>query len=329
MPLLASDCGYINLSNHFGKPYDQQDIGWCYAFSGSDLLTYKNRKILNGQAISPVHMALLQNLNDAEKVSADSGSVSTAIRMATYPFRADDSSAFFKGVCLASVDKAIIDPSATIGLRKQFLQLGQLKSIYDTAVAKRDQQLFIDYYTKVFLVNPLVYKIDVKSLQDVLQNSRVSEVGLKYLDKFCPYENRFKSAMPEYPKFVYVGGEINYRPPKGQTIVTKITEPKQIMDLVHKQLDIDNVVSIGYYPDFMKTGGFEDNHTDRHASTVVGREKVGNTCHIIIRNSWGGCKNKKGEYQYSRNVTKCEDGYLWVPEAKLTKHLDTITYLSN
>lgn len=329
MPSLASDCGYVNLSNHFGTPYDQQDIGWCYAFSGSDLLTYKNRKILKGQAISPVHMALLQNLNDAEKISADSGSVSTAVRMATYPFKADDSSAFFKGVCLASVDKAIIDPSATIGLRKQFLQLGQLKAVHDIASSKQDQQLFIDFYSKVFLVNPLIYKIDVKSLLNVLQESRVSEVGIKYLDKFCPYVNRFKSPNPEYPNFLYVGGVINYIPPKGQTVVTPITDPKQILDLVHKQLDIDNVVSIGYYPDFMKAGGFEGNHTDRHASTVVGREKVGDTCHIIIRNSWGGCKNKKGEYQYSRNVTKCEDGYLWVPEGKLVKHLDSITYLNN
>tara|TARA_B110001454_G_C12723308_1_gene436473 strand:+ start:14859 stop:15848 length:990 start_codon:yes stop_codon:yes gene_type:complete len=329
MQSLASDCGYVNLSKYFGKPYDQQDIGWCYAFSASDLLTYKNRKVLNGQAISPLHMALLQNLNAAEKMSADSGSVTTAIRMATYPFDESNTSAFFKGVCLATVDKELIDPNATIGLRKQFTQLSHLKTVYDSSVAKHGGKLFVDFYSKIFLVNPLVYKIDIVSLQSILRDSRPTEVGLKYLDRFCPYSGRFKSHTSESPLFFYVGGEINHVPQKGPTVTTKITDPKQILEMVHAQLDIENVSSINYYPDFMRRGGFENNHTDRHASTVVGREKVGNVCHIIIRNSWGGCKNKKGEYLYSPHVSKCEDGYLWVPESKLAKHLEGITFLKN
>lgn len=176
-------------------------------------------------------------------------------------------------------------------------------------------------------MNPLIYKIDVKSLQALLQDSRVSEVGIKCLDRFCPYSSRYKSTGSEYPFFFYVGGEINFTPPKGPTIVTKITVPSQIMDMVHKQQDVENVSSISYFTDFLKAGGSEENSGDRYSSTIIGREKIAGVCNMIIRNSWGGCKNKKGIYQYSKDVTKCEEGNLWVPESKLTKHLDGVTYL--
>lgn len=323
----AGDCDYVNLSKHFGKPFDQKDIGWCYAYSGSDLLTYKYKNILNGQAISPMHMALLQNLSDVEKVSAELGTVREAIRFATYRFNEDDSSSFFKGVCLANVDDAIINPQATIGLKKQFAQLGLLKAAYDSVLVNRDSKAFIDYYAKIYLENPLIYKIDVKSLQSLMQNARPTEVGIKYLDLFCPFKNRFKAPQNEIALYYHVGGPFVTVASKGPAVYTQIKDSKQILEMVYKQLDQQNVSSISYFSEFLNVNGTSAYQGASHASTVVGREKLGTSCHLIIRNSWGGCLDKAGKNIYSNNVTKCENGYLWISENKLLPQLDGITYL--
>ncbi|MBL7555379.1 MAG: hypothetical protein JNM24_06115 [Bdellovibrionaceae bacterium] len=177
---LADRCASVNLSNHFGKPYDQQDIGWCYAYSGSDLVTYKYRHVLTGQAVSPLHMALLQNLSDVQRVSAEAGTVRDAVRFATYSFDETDTSSFFKGLCLASVDAAIVDVRAKIGVKKQFAQLGLLKGEYDKVLSSGTNKGFLDYYAKIYLENPLIYRIDVKTLQSLMQNARPIEIGIKY-----------------------------------------------------------------------------------------------------------------------------------------------------
>jgi len=322
---LAERCSYVNLSNHFGTPYDQQDIGWCYAYSGSDLLTYKYRNVLGGQAVSPIHMALLQNLSDAERVSAEAGTVRNAIRFATYRFNETETSSFFKGLCLATVDAAVIDMRAKIGVKKQFAQLGLLKSEYDKVLPNGTNAGFIDYYAKIYLENPLISRLDVKTLQNLMQNSRSTEIGIKYLDIFCPYASRFKAPENEVAIYRYVGGEYATVPPKGPVVYTQIKDSHQILEMVHEQIDKKNVSSISYFPEFL-SGAYQGQGV-LHASTIVGREFLRNSCHIIVRNSWGGCLDKQGKQKYSNAVTKCENGYLWVPENRLLPHLDGITYL--
>lgn len=327
----SGDCDYVNLSNHFGPASNQRGIGWCYAYSASDLITYKYKGVLKGQAVSPLHIALLYNLNDEDTVSKDGGTVNGAIRVSSYPYQSEHNSLFGKGLCLSSVDAQVFGSSGgsayQMPIKKQLYQILMMKEEYDR-VRKNgaDRSRFLAMYKEFDAINPLINAMDPKIFSHLMENSNRVDIGIRYIDYFCPYSGRLKFSTSEYPMRYSIGDTFVVVPKKGPSIQTTISNSKFILDLVHEQLDRNNVSSIAYYSGFLKNDG-NSAPVESHASTVVGRERIKGVCHVIVRNSWGDCKNQDGEYQYSRNVKQCKDGYIWIAESQLLKNLTGVTYL--
>ncbi len=325
--VLASNCSTVNFIDHFQKTFNQNDIGWCYAYSAADLVSFKNRSNLNGKSVSPLHLALLQNLNEAESFNKEAGIVKAAIRLATVRFDSSDRSGFFRGVCLADVDEKLASRQPHLGFKKQFYQLAELKKKYDDSVKIKNAAAFLDYYALLGKDNsPITYLVP-SDLKQLLDSSNNRNIGIGYLDLFCPLDSRFKSPQPEYPLSFAVGDEINIGQKVGPSLRILIKNSKQVLDEVHAQLDLGNVSSIQYYSDFLTNESAIRNSGVYHASTVVGREFLNGSCHIIVRNSWGGCNDSAGNSKYSKNITKCKDGNLWIAEEKLLGQLDGITYI--
>ncbi len=325
--VLASNCNTINFIDQFQKTFNQNDIGWCYAFSAADLVSFKNRLSLKGKSVSPLHLALLQNLNEAQNFNKEAGIVKAAIRLATVRFDISDRSGFFRGVCLANIDERLAARQPHLGFRKQFYQLAQLKEKYDESVKIKNTAAFLDYYALLGKDNSPITYLATADLKKLLDSSNNRNIGIGYLDLFCPLEGRFRSPQPEYPVSFAVGDEISVGQKVGPTLQIAIKSANQVLDEVHAQLDLGNVSSIQYFADFLTNERVNRNSGVYHASTVVGREFLNGACHIIVRNSWGDCKDSIGKSRYSNNVTKCKDGNLWIAEEKLLRQLNGITYI--
>lgn len=324
--LNAGECHTVNLSHRFPKTFDQRDIGWCYAYSASDLLSYKFRENLKGQSLSPLHIALLYNKNEAAKFNKEGGKVKGAVSLASLPFRADDSTGFYRGICLSTVDQKISSFQPHRGVKQQFYQLEQLKKKYDEAVLSGDSSSFEEAYLPIAKDGSPFGKLQVQERIQLFSRSDFRSIGLNYLNSVCFDDHRFSAPEIVYPVSIDLGDEISRVQKKGPAITTRIKNSSQLLDFVDEQLDKDNVSSIQYFAGFLKNTS-EAKSGDYHSSVAVGREKINGSCHYIIRNSWGGCEDKAGKSQYSKNVSQCKDGYIWISQEKLLKNLEGITYL--
>lgn len=323
---VAQNCEYKNLSSAFGPTFNQGDIGWCYAYSGSDLLTYKFRDELKGQSFSPLQMALFYNLNDAARINNEAGSVGAAIRLSTYRYNPNEENVFYGGLCMSSVDEVVLKTGSSLSVKKRFQQLSILKASYDLAKRTGSMAPFRETYTQMSAVNTLVSSLSEQDFVELFEESNKVDVGIRYIHRFCGVNSRFKFSESQYPSTYYIGDDYVELQKKGPAIYTPIRDARFLMKLIHKQLDNENVVSISYDSGFLRPLGPGVGNM-LHASTVVGRQKIGGECNVIIRNSWGGCKNEKNEYLYSKKVTQCKDGYIWIPEQELLNHLQDVTYL--
>lgn len=327
---IASPCEKVNLSEHFQKVFDQKDMGWCYAFTAADLVSYKFREILQGKSISPMHLAILQNSSFEDRFNRDNGgSVKDTIRLATSRYVTGDRSGFHSGVCLSLVDEAISGFQPNRSPRQQFNQIWQLKNKYDQTLVSKDRKSYLEYLESLIKDNSPLKYIDSNRLEQLLKFSDNRNIGIEFINLFCPAEGRFVAPQVAYPVSYFVGDEISLPQKNGPSLVVPIKSSVQVMAAIHDQLTRNNVVGINYQAGFLRYENAENQPGDFHASTVIGREMIRGVCHIIVRNSWGECKTQDGKYKYSKNVSRCQSGNLWIPENTLLKYLNGITYIKS
>lgn len=324
-----SSCDSVDLRSGFGPVNDQQDIGWCYAYTAADLVNYFFSKSLQGRKLSPFHVALLYNANEASHFSSEAGSTKTAIQLALAPFR-ENSSVFNKGICYQSVDEKLFEKSEQISIREFYRQLGKAFSLYHAYLKSKSPQdfsVFSKYYMEIGVKGSIITRIPPVQLAQLFENSNSRDLGIRFLDLFCPQQGRFEATGNHFAASLRMGGVKTTIPKKGPSIQIPINRPEILAQDIKSLLDEAKIpVGIGFYYRFLR----ENNPApggDLHAAIVVGKEKLNNSCHFIVRNSWGDCPSEKSEHRYSKNITKCEKGYLWIKESILTKHLDSIEYI--
>lgn len=324
-----TSCDTVDLRPGFGPVNDQQDIGWCYAYTAADLVNYLFSDSLKGRRISPFHLALLYNANEEKHFISEAGNTKVAIQLALAP-RRDNTSVFNKGICYQTVDEMIFEKSEQISVREFYRQLNKAFNLYHAYLKSKSSQdfaIFSNYYLEIGMKGSIVTRIAPAQLTQLFQNSNSRDLGIRFMDLFCPQQERFEATGYRFPVSLRMGGIKTILPKAGPSIQIPIDRPEILIQDLKDLLEKSKIpVGIGFHYRFLR-----ENHPapggDLHAAIVVGKEKLNNSCHFIIRNSWGDCPTNSSEYQYSKNITKCEKGYLWIKESILTKHLNSIEYI--
>lgn len=325
----VSDCDTVDLRSSFGPVNDQQDIGWCYAYTAADLVNFHFASTLQGKKISPFHLALLYNANEELHFSAEGGTTKMDIQLALAPL-VQNNSVFNKGICYQSTDNKLFAGSSQISIRTFYQQLKIIFNLYQNYKNKKSTESFEEfkkYYIEIGKQNSIITRITPDKLFQVFEYSNVRNLGINFLNLFCEANDRFVATGNHFPISLYLGGVKTVIPKYGPSIQTQINDPAILIKEMKDLLDNKKIpVGIGFYYRFLKVNNPSPGG-EMHAAVVVGKEKLNNSCHFIIRNSWGDCPDPKSKDKYSSNITKCQKGYLWVKESILSKHLDSIEYI--
>lgn len=325
----TTDCSTVDLRSGFGPVNDQQDIGWCYAYTAADLVNFHFANILKGRKISPFHLALLYNANEENHFSSEGGSTKTDIQLALAP-KAKNSSVFNKGICYQNVDEKLFADANQISIREFYQQLKTIFNLYQNHRLRRSNDSwneFGKYYIEIGKRNSIVTRITPAKLFELFESSNGRNLGINFLNLFCDENDRFETNGNHYPISLAMGGVKTTIPKTGPSIQVDINDPKILITEIKQLLDDKKIpVGIGFYSRFLQNNN-PSAGGQMHAAIVVGKESINNACYFIVRNSWGDCPDKNSANKYSSNVAKCEKGYLWIKESILSKNLDSIEYI--
>jgi hypothetical protein len=322
----ASDCRTIDLRNQFGAIRDQQDIGWCYAYTAADLINFKYRSELGSHGVSPFHIALLYNANDGSHFASESGDVSEGIKLAL-EVRNNNNSIFNKGICLQSLDEKLIKSGTKISVKEFYGHLKTLKKLFDKAQSTNDWNDFIKFYKEIALKESVITSVANEDLINLFKYSTSRDLGINFINLFCSESERYYSKQYVYPIKYRLGG-VKVTPQKvGKTLEEKIEKPEQLIREIKSLLNQDQPSGVGFYYSFLQQSNPVLQTGPQHAAIVVGQELLNNECHLIIRNSWGNCPGKESKNKYSKNVTKCESGNLWIKERLFKDHITSVEFI--
>jgi hypothetical protein len=297
----------IDLQSEMGPPRDQDSIGWCYGFTGADLLGHylyktKAREVIGPDsradyrsrefAVSAVGLSVffnkernktyfgnIENVKSADELAkkykknvvAESGTIHEAILAAKktgFCFEKDLPSENFGFV---------LDHRCAVKGKCNLDEM--LKIVFDEA-AKPNGCENNPAIKKLF---PLLKEKTISTILTLSERmsaiDRLTSVACKkHFTKHLFDENKpevFYETLndPKSPKFQ-----------KGFAINT----PNDLMNKIDAVLDKNSPVGISYYSEFL----LKENGGDKapHASSLIGKRFNPATCEVeyILRNSWGG-----------------------------------------
>lgn len=284
-------CGEVDLRNAaLGENRDQDTIGWCYAFSAADLLTYKL-----GKQISAADLAVGSNadrwVRDFRKVfGAGEQDLNGGIQSSAIESAIDRG-----GACLEENFRSEDNGYADL--------LTTLTKIDETKIKGR--KLF---RTSVCMpaVTALFPKLLTEDVLKIAESSGRANLINRLNDKACGERISLK--------------DLQVKSKLGVTTKEKIDAAK----LMDEQLSLFNIVSITVTAEALQNSDTTKNQSN-HAVTVVGRRfnSKSRQCEYLVRNSWGrSCAG------YDRRLD-CEEGNIWIPKSQIIKtRMFEVTYVN-
>jgi C1A family cysteine protease len=239
-----------------GDVRDQDSIGWCYAFSAADLLSYKL-----GKKISAADMAMNYNDNWINNIFKKLGSGEQDFEggwMASSIEATKRKGGACKEEDLRSEDNGYSDIMTTL------VDIDKIKR--DNSV--ENKKIYSDALKAMFP------NLKPEEYLDIIDKAARADLLNMLSDRAC-------SPRINIEKFKVVS-ELAYLESGKNKLFNQIDE----------QLDKENIVSIGYNSTILMDT--ESEETGMHASLVVGRRlnKENGECEYLVRNSWGrGCSS--------------------------------------
>lgn len=297
------DCTTVDFRSVLPPVRNQDSIGWCFAFTAADLISFKI-----GKEVSSADIALSSEASKdgwlSEILSAFLGGDMVKSRATDNGGLINDAveSGKTKGFCLEkdlpSRDTQFAD------LRSTLNSLVDLKKKYAEAKGKglNGKEICSLYMGRV---NTLFPNVQLTDLQAVLDASSSKTIFDRLADLSCG--SRIK--VPH----------INVQ----NTSFDAFDPPSKKASSIDSILDDGRPVGIGYNPDVLQDPSINPLVTSGHASSIVGRrwDAESKTCNYLLRNSWGtSCAG----YHFSY---KCESGYVWIPKNTLSKAVGHVNYI--
>lgn len=276
--------------DRLGPVHDQERLGWCYAFTAADLLSYKL-----GEKVSAADIATTYTDGWKKELAATFGKMESE-QSAGFTKDAIEKMQNLGGVCREKdfASDAIEGTSLDTALN----QLQQKKASYNASdsVCGPDMAALTRFLPNV---RPQEYI-------DILKTSNRASFVKELRDKSCSP----RADISQIKVAKEFGGDLN--------------KNRALFDSIDKQLDEKNIVEMAYWSETFTSTNPErlKERSGAHSSIIVGRRFNSKTqsCEYLVRNSYGS-KNPT-----SRNLDN-EEGHFWIPKEDLISEIGAITYL--
>lgn len=286
------------------EPRNQDTVGWCYAFTSSDLLSHAL-----GKKVSAVQLSGLFNDKLIAKVfspNGEGGFVLTTLEQARK-----------NGICLESdLPSEDYEFSQMFGpdLKELFNYTRKLGTLYSKRIitsrnVKNNNETSKPMFTKDEVKSSLCMEHQgaLVALQEIfpkLSLDQISEIFLKSgidaftkMTKSCGTQRDNDLASLEFKRE---------------------WQSSKIYPTIDEQLSKGNILGISYHSGMLANSG-EGGFMMNHASSIVGRRFNEETmsCEYLLRNSWGSdCGSYSEDYD-------CNNGHVWIGE-EYFKHKNSI-----
>ena len=299
---LRESCAPKDLSSRLGMVRNQTDIGWCYAFSAADLVTFKIGPSTSNfsRKISAADLAF-QNNRENYRERAETYGVNNADQEGGWMAAALKSALKHGGYC---PEKDAPSEDFAYGLLKETVAEVEGFKVESQYNELPDERFCLAYDR----TSELFPNLTVKDFRDILM--MIGDRNLEFFEKLDDKNCRDKrNAYGITASSVH---ELNF----------KNSDGKGFVDAIDKQLDKNNVSAIGIQFSMLSA----KNASGLHAVTVVGRRynEEKKSCEYLLRNSWGlGCsKSLKQDL-----CAKDHSGHLWVSRDSLKDNVVNVTYI--
>lgn len=306
----ATDCSAIDLRNdHLGAVRDQENQAWCYAYTVSDLYTYK----LGTEKLSSADVAITYNKTPIPNIQRK---IYEAVFKLKSPGQVQyehvtgfmaiaAKAAMHRGVCLESNFPSgyltKVTESAS-GIKEELVRMKEAThEIHEIRLAVKNAILKNQpYNSSVYYKFPGVDKVTFFA---TLAAKRKDEIFYAFTERACQ------------SKRIAVNDQIK---------VNYFVKNKHIFNIIDEQLEKHNIVGFDYDSGILENLDLKKPKIDNlHASSIVGRRFNANknSCEYLVRNSHGeSCA------QYDPRV-ECDHGNLWMPKETLQKFMYDMVYL--
>lgn len=302
-PTSERDCTDLDLrSPSLGNVRDQQDISWCYAFTGSDMLahTYKSSERISAADVAigynETKLGLLirwfdttiANRNDEErKLSAHQTGLNKFSLQKTLR----------EGSCPESVfpSEAWIKVTATsrksVPLKQAMLEIAALHQEQSRLTAST-----LPYFYEF-------KNVDAKTFVRLIQTKNISTFYQSLREVVCQHDRQ--------------PFDIKWK-------VKMALRHSKVFQTVGQQMELNRLVGLDYDNRILKDSSHRGVSIAKlHTSSFVGRRwnQEHQGCEYLIRDSHGeGCDKYDPSY-------KCENGNVWLSEAQIYPNLISIVYM--
>lgn len=307
LPALAQSCRDIDVRDRmrpevqqiFRTPYQQGNMGWCYAYATADLLTARL-----GKQVSPMHLSLVYT-NSIHGLSAAARNMFKLNKSGFYEAgTVPNSFDMIRKRGYACGENSVRSEQDRYGMILRYLEaISQVHSGQADFLAQVNAEAFLE-----------------KTFPDIS-----SEQALSYLQS-----RKTKTPAQALLNIAETACQADVvQIPKGLKLATKNKSSGDIFQFIDRGLNSYKPVSFLYNmrrlrsPELDK--GFWMDNFSQHISTIVGRRKVGHQCVYIVRNSWGQtcdgyaqgifCNQNEGTYQ--------------IPAAELERAIISAEYIAN
>lgn len=315
---------------------DQDSIGWCYAMSSADLLSFhmaknkiapyqkgdfsnkKSSSIVSGVGIAHQYNLKIRDKEfDQEVISekeknfvgvAEGGDVADAIEQSLK-----------SGICfedqLSSEDTLIPELHSKrkqIIAGKTYTRSDNLRQLYNQVYLGQCSQDALKVLFPEFTTDNLKVISELKGRDAMKELSKIA----------CPEKTKIEPKPKIKSK---MAKNFGYDPQK-QT--TTFDDNKEIVTLVDNALDSGKIVAVDWDAQSMFGPAHEKELMYPHNSIIVGKV-LDKNCKpaYVVKNSYGDNEISPCEELVTNKNLKCEGGYIIIPEEELKKTMSGVTYL--
>lgn len=288
------------LKEFFMKPSHQGDVGWCFGYAASDVLSQKLGKPISAVHVSANYISRISSVGKwargllhGDTVTPEGGFIGSAIKDARKLGQVcTDDGVPFMGVFQVQPYAFSVGTGSFLTALKNYRE-NNCDSLCETVVDSG-----IKYYFS------RLHVVDVKKYIMTTAETSLEKVFFALTDSSCANKRvnvPQKLSIESTTQQAYRPEHENYEP------------TRDIIYRLDRALERNKVVGLEYNAKYITHvggvfGGF-------HASSIVARKTIGKQCHYLVRNSWGTSCN------YSDGVIcEKEQGGYWV-NAKTLRHM--------
>ena len=304
-----SNCKARDYRSKLPPTRDQDSMGWCFAFTAADLLSFKSGKgrdnPISAMDLSTSHFnsplvvqAIMDNIGYETPTSQTRGGWTPKVL----------GQALREGACLEKdfPSQDFLISKTYIKLKKLLAQIEsystQTQAICQDCESNLDSEIASAVQAIVPNVDPDVAVRTVRSVGPDKIIYALKKLACKNKVKFP-----FKSVTTYRTTYTV--------PPK-----LKPEEKEAAIAKVQEQLNNGNIVAFHYNAKVLS----HDIKSGNHASSIVAQRwnEATNKCEFLVRNSWG----RTCHYYYKGY--DCEEGHIWIPAKNLMGATSEVIYIN-